>query len=145
MEEVLEFRQRRMAELQSLRAAMDEFCLQVLNSPDRLRTEADVVSRVDRALADIEKVMNESRLARIYSSLKTNLSSPTFMRDAVVGAGFGLLTGGGSIPLVLLNSALGTAVCSLAASVESSLKPIEIPDELTAYSYLYHVQSELGP
>ena len=146
MEEILEFRQQRIAELQSLRAAMDEFHLQILETPDVLQAEADVVCRIDRALADIEQVMGENRIERIYATARANLSSPApLVRDAAISAGIGWLIGGGSIPLALLSSAAGTVGSTLTASVVSAIKPVEIPDELSAYSYLYHVQSELGP
>jgi hypothetical protein len=74
LEDVLNFRSRRIDEIAVLRTAIDEFYQNWVNSEDKAHALSQAISRIDIAAADMVRVAKESSLPFSMSTLKLNFS-----------------------------------------------------------------------
>lgn len=139
-DDVLEFKRRRDDELKSFRSAMDDLYQEVIAAADIPRAKLQAITRLERAVQELNDVFGESFSKRFLSSLKVELNVPNI---AVLAAGGAAAASTFGIPL-----AIGASAGAIAAVVKFDLSHIRkgerIPDQLKDYAYLHHVERELG-
>lgn len=140
MDQVLEFRMRRWDELVAYRAVIGQLYQSVLSSPDRPHATELAVAEVQRRALDLNTVMRESRLRRLWSSVTVDLTLGDFVTGGVTA--FAATTVG--LP----------AIAGLAAPLASKVKlkdiaeavrPKNIPSDLKDYAYVYHAANTFPP
>ena len=105
-DDVLEFKKKRFDELLALRHHMDDLCLTVTRLGANSLAGSSSLERFDKALADHIKVMEESNLHKVYSSLRQNISWP----DIVAGGTMELMLGHALDAKGLIPGAISLAV-----------------------------------
>jgi len=137
--DVLEFKERRNAELIAFRSAMDELYFSIVNSRDIPRAKDAAILKLERTLADLQVVTNEGWVSRIARSMKIELNIPEVAGTALAGAAFALTLG--ALPTV------GAAVGALAAALKidiTELRAPRLPEDLRDFAYVFHAQTDLG-
>jgi hypothetical protein len=138
-EDILQFKEKRHAELLCFRSVMDDLYQEVARAADIPRAKLQAVSQVEKAMQELHAVFGESFARRLISSLKVELNIPNI---AVVAAGGAAAATTFGFPL-----ALGAAVGAVAAAVKFEFKVIRkaenIPDQLKDYAYLHHIEKDL--
>jgi hypothetical protein len=138
-QDILEFRTRYSAELQSLRKAMDEFYEHIIQSPDPSRARARVIADLVKATDDVEKALDGVSLHRRRADLVVEIKPTDALEQAIRGAGFAKYFG---IPI-----SLGAAVGAVLSTI--GFKPTDVPTPARVrtgpFAYLYHAKRELGP
>lgn len=137
--DILEFKARRAAELEALRADLDALYLSIVASSDLPRATGAAVARVERALVAIHKVSDESWASRLRSTIKVDLSVSSVAVGAIGGAAVA-----SSIALPL---ALGAGVGAVAAALKFELKQesiaAKLPQGVASLAYACEVEREL--
>lgn len=125
--DVLEYKERRSAELQALRQTLDELYLEVVNSNDIPRAKVAAVAKLERAIQDLDKSTKESWGQRLLASRKVCL-------DVNAGSiGQGIATGG-LVGAAFSNPLIGI-VAGIGQTIISSIKfEVTINDQLKAAS-----------
>jgi hypothetical protein len=115
IEDVLEFKERRRAELLRLQAAMDDiyFRLSEHDTRDVPRARLRELDLLDAALRDLHSAFADSFARRLLSSMKIELSVPSIAATALAGAVVGSTF---ALPL-----AAGAAFGAIAAAVKFEL------------------------
>ncbi len=75
LEDILEFKQNRRDQLLQFRSAMDEFYLNIISSPDQYRAIRMCTDKLDLALIDLSKCLNESGMQTFFTTLKLYLNN----------------------------------------------------------------------
>ena len=139
LEEVLEFKQRRAAELLQFRAAMDALYQETAGAADIPRAKLQAQDNVQRALQDLNDVFGESFGRRLLASLKAELNIPNIAGMALGG---GVAASSYDLPI-----AVGAAAGAIAGAIKFDMAHIRrgsrIPERLRAYAYLHHIEREL--
>jgi hypothetical protein len=139
-DDILEFKRRRDDELKSFRSVMDDLYQQVIAAADIPRAKLQAITRLEKAVQELNNVFGESFSNRFLSSLKVELNIPNIAAFAAGGAVAASTFG---IPL-----AIGASVGAIAAAVRFDLsyirKGARIPEQLKDYAYLHHIERELG-
>ena len=138
MEQVLEFKRKRLAELLRFRHAMDGIYLSILSSGDIPKATTFAIDELTKALIDINKVMKESFLSRVLSSIETMIDSNRIFDGINKGREIGNI-----FQLPEVGAAIGGVLSLIKINPSSFLKPRQISDNLKDYVYLYHIQEEL--
>lgn len=140
LEEILEFKQRRNDELKEFRYLMDSLYEEILKAQDTERAIEKNIDLIQRKVIDIHRVMEESRIKRIFGSVKVNLSLSDAIKQGLIWG-----TGGAifSFP-VELGALLGTTASFIKVDTEVALQPKILPPELKDYAYLYYTQKEFA-
>lgn len=140
LEDILNFKERRYDELQEFRIVMDEMYTSIMDSPDKDLSKDTTVIKLQNKINELNKVMDESKIKRILSTVKVELDF------SGLGTILGTIAGhtvNSSITSTILGAVGGAAISSIKVSSEVSLKPKEIPVGLKDYAYLYYQHKEL--
>lgn len=140
LEDILNFKERRRDELEEFRCLMDEMYVSIMNSPDKDLSKDSAVYKLQNKIAELNKVMNESKIEKFLSSVKIQLDY------SGIGAMIGAFAGhslNNSIASTIVGVIGGTAISSIKVGSEISLKPKKIPQGLKDYAYLYYQSKEL--
>jgi hypothetical protein len=138
LQEVLEFKARRSAELKELNRVIDHLSVK-LSGVDRLEDAVRVGrEEVQVALNDLDRVFSEKWTSRLLSSLRMNAGS--IMTGATVAGGSALLDLG--LTAVATGAAGGLVKPAIQAAVSSFIGR-KIPDRAAPYVYAYQVGREL--
>lgn len=146
IDRVLEFRRRREAELLQFRNAIDELYLEAVSSGDVHRARELALRKLRRSINDLDRVMSEPGWKRVISSMKASFS----VTDGIA-AGWGMTAAISEMASVgndlLFNVGLITALGSAVKISVVSLPKFRatIPEQLTPFAYVHHVEKELGP
>lgn len=138
-EDVLNFKQRRSAELDALRLFLDELGLQASQGIGGL-AETVAYQKFDVALADYNKAIGEQNFAKRLRNVTTNFQ----MGDAIVGAGIGAiknLTSELTATSAIAGGAWGVA-SSLAMAITRGLRSNNMAGK--PFEYIFHANKELG-
>lgn len=131
--DILEFKEKRRDELSAFRFHMDDINEKILNSKDVPRGKNTQVARLELAIKNIDKTLNESGIKRVTTHLK-NVINADF--SGIAGAGLGsagLSTVVGMTPLVA-----GVAGAGLVLGIKSLIMPSnQCPSE---YSYINSIR-----
>lgn len=114
LQEVLEFKQRRADELAALRQTLDELYLEVVSAADIPRAKIAAISRLERAIADLDRVAAVSWVDRLFASRKVSLD----VNAASVGQG---VVTAGTVGVAFSNPVVGLAA-GMAHTVLASVK-----------------------
>jgi hypothetical protein len=143
LDDVLKFRERRLAERLAFREAMDGPYSKIINDRDIPRAKVAAVDSLERRLQELDRVVAETWSSRLLTNAKTLLSveSPTI--DSVAKAiptGVGLVA---SLDLDLIVGALITAATACLKFNVQKLRAPRLPESLKDFAYIYHLQREL--
>lgn len=138
-QDVLEFKQRRAAELLQFRAAMDALYQETIGAADIPRAKLQAQAYLERAVQDLNDAFGESFARRLLASFKVELNVPN-----IAGLAF---AGGAAASSFGLSVGVGAAAGAIAAAVKFNLahirKGANIPERLRDYAYLHHIEREL--
>jgi hypothetical protein len=138
IQDVLNFKQRRFSELLELRNAMDEFYQQIVNSGDVPHAKNLIIDRIEKAISDVWKPMNESFASHLLSSLKVEINASTLTQGVLGG-----LVVGHAIGLAPNIAAFGgVAIASLKFSAGLGRMP-KTKDLRNDFAYVHAVLKEL--
>jgi hypothetical protein len=136
LEEILEFKSRRDAELAQFRAAMDALYQETARAADIPRAKLQAQDQLQKAIQDLNNAFGESFSRRLLASLKVELNVPNIAAGAAASVAFGF-------PIEM-----GAAVGAVAGAVKFDMahirKGANIPASLRDYAYLHHIERELG-
>ena len=139
MDKVLEFKLRRRTALLEFRGAMDDLYLDVVNSGDFMTAQNRAVEKLKQAILGVHRVMKESKLKRLLSTMKVELNAG----DVVAGYATGTALAQTGLPeLASLSAGLAGAMIKLGVRVVPQIR--NIPQNLQAYAVLHHVEKELS-
>lgn len=137
-EMILDFKQKRHAELLNFRSVMDELYQEVAKAADIPRAKLHAITQLE-AVQDLHAVFGESFTQRLISSLRVELNLPNI---AMVATGGAVAATSFGLPL-----SIGAAVGAIAAAVKFDFRVIRksgyIPDQLRDYAYLHYIEKEL--
>lgn len=140
IEDILKFKQRRKDELLRFRVALGTLYEEIINTSDIHHSNLQSTDEIALALNDLHKVMGESFLKKIVSSLKVELN----ILDVLTGVGTAI----GLSQIYNLPPALTIIVGGLVPALKITLgniaKPKGIPEKLRDYSYLYYIETDLN-
>ncbi len=144
IEAILEFKQKRHAELLHLRHALDKLELGVANAVDKALALRVASGELEVALLDLHKTLDEARMKKILPTVTASISIDdvgSTARNTIVGALAAQSMG--------LNALVGAVVGAVISAIKLSItlnsrKPKDIPSDWKDYAYLYHVEKELG-
>lgn len=123
-QDILEFKRRRADELAELHSSLDELYFEILDSPDQDLMAKAVVSRLLKAIQNINNVSNEKfEVTKKYDlSAELNLSG----NDVITGAGAGALvdfySNGLTIPIATIAGAI-ISLIKISAKVNVTFEP----------------------
>lgn len=138
LSEVLEFKQRRVAELGALRANLDDLYLEISRAGDIPRAKTAALDRLGQTVADLNSVANEAWPSRVMSSVKVELNIPDIVAKASAGLVIALSVG---VPGAV-GAAIGAAAASIKISINEMLAP-RLPNGLRDFAYVYCQLNEL--
>jgi hypothetical protein len=118
LNDILEFKAKRHDELVAFRTYLDEIYQQIIGAKDIPRAKVAALQRLELALKDIDKTLNESGIQRIASSIKTVINEDF---TGVLGAGLG---GAGLSSVIGMAPLISGLAC---AGLVLSIKPLIMP------------------
>ncbi len=130
--DILEFRERRGAERLALRAALDDLYSQIQNDRDIPRAKTAALDRIERSLLELDRVVGETCMRRLYTSAKVELNVRDLAVGAAVGAEFATRLG---LPLAI-GAVAGSAIASIKVGVRMLWTP-RVPESLADFAYVY--------
>ncbi|MDO6591729.1 hypothetical protein DS901_13375 [Loktanella sp. D2R18] len=145
LQDLLEFRQRRKEEIDSLRFEIDGLFSRVVNSQDTDFEFRRAVSEIDQKCADVVKVGRESKISFSLSDVSYNFSFEFNSANLLMTSGLGALIGTNfEMPVVGAAIGAGTSVfkfgLSLGGGVRRATSSIE--HALTPYRVVSRIVNE---
>lgn len=138
--DVLEFKQRRADELNSLHLKLEHAYLEALKSPDQDLAGKLAIRELQEAIRDLQTVTSEKwqRTSKFDFSMELNLDGSRIAHGVAAGAAFDFFSTGLTIPV---GSIIGgvASVFKLKANHSSTFIPAAKLDKL---AYLSHAQTE---
>ena len=138
-DDILKFKDRRSAELQAFRVAMDDLYGSITSNCDIPRSKVVAITKLEHALKNLHKVAAESWSQRLLSSLKVEVSLPRLASGAALGA---TIASSVSLP-VNWGAAIGAAAASLKFDIKQNGISVGAPVGRGDYAYVYRVEQEL--
>ncbi len=133
-DEILEFKNKRSDELSAFRCYIDEIIENIIASKDIPRAKNVQVARLELAIKDIDRVLNESTFKRTTGNLKSVINSDF---SGIVGAGLGAAGIASLIPMPPLIA--GVATAGLVITAKTLMMPAtQCPTDL---NYIQSVKS----
>lgn len=136
IEDVLQFKERRNAELLAFRKAMDDLYLEIVDSHDLRRATERAVQKIEDSLVALNKVMLERKWKRFFPDVKVNLDLTDLVTKVTLGT-----TVGANFGLPAIGAAFGIVGSVISVKVDLSLKPASIPSDLRPFAYLHWAKS----
>lgn len=123
-QDILEFKRRRADELAELHSSLDELYFEILDSPDQDLMAKAVVSRLQKAIQNIDNVSNEKfEVTKKYDlSAELNLSGNDVIKGAGAGALFDFYSNGLTIPIATIAGAI-IPLIKISAKVNVTFEP----------------------
>lgn len=137
LDDILLFKDKREDELLEFRNLMDNFYLELLKSGDSERAMTVYIDRIQRKVAEIDRVMNESMFNRVRGNVKVSFDFKDAMQNTFIG-----LAGGHEIGFPSTAAFAGFASSFININAEMLLKPKNLSSDLKAYAYLYYASDE---
>lgn len=133
-DEILEFKNKRSDELSAFRCYIDEIIENIIASKDIPRAKNVQIARLELAIKDIDRVLNESTFKRTTGNLKSVINSDF---SGIVGAGLGAAGIASLIPMSPLIA--GVATAGLVVTAKTLMMPTtQCPTDL---NYIQSVKS----
>lgn len=142
LEKILEFKQKNADELSRFRTALDKICLEIGENGNVEMAKDIAIRELKQNLSDIDKLLNERGIKRVFRSLKTDIMVSEVIKNTLLGGAAGSLIGGP------INLAIGAAVAGLATVFDvklslNSVWPKKLPPHLRDYQYIYESKKKL--
>lgn len=137
LNDILEFKSRRNDELIALRIHLDEMYQSIISSADIPRAKNSIILKLEVALAEVDRVLSESGIAKTISSLRGYIASE-FVN--VAGTGLGAA---GIAPYINISPLTAGAV---GAGIAFVVKPVLAPKVSHAnhpFTYVSSIRKEL--
>lgn len=137
--EVLEFKMRRSAELEALHASLDDIYFDVLNSPDQDLSRKKAFSNLQREIENLNRVANEKyKVTRKFDlTAELNFDGEAASKAAAAGAVFDMVSGF-TLPIATVVS----TIASLLKVKSTATKTLTNAGERAKFSYLSHASKE---
>lgn len=138
IEDVLEFKQKRKDELESLRYAMDALYLEVIESADVPRKSSLIIKRISDSIGNLHRLHQESWGQRLLLTLTVELNLSNVVSGSIMGAA--------AASALRFPMEIGAGIGASASTIKFTLPIREkvIVDPLARdLSYTYRVESEL--
>lgn len=137
LNEILEFKARRRDELVALRIYLDEMYQSVISSADIPRARTSAISKLETALAEVDRALGESGMSKTFSSLRGYIAGE-FVN--VAGTGLGAA---GIAPFIQMSPLITGAIgAGIAFAVKPVLSP-KVRKEAHPLTYVSSVRKEL--
>lgn len=136
MEDIFEFKEARRPELLKFRNAMDNLYLDISSNADLNRALIRAKEEVISSVLTINRLMQESRMKRVLSSLRVRLNDNLInetIQSSFASAGMAALLGG---PLAL-GAAIGAALPTVTFALVAAFQEVNIPDSCNDFLYAY--------
>jgi hypothetical protein len=138
---ILELKNKRKDEFRALRIAVDELYDDVLKSAQMPRAKNAAVNRLQGAITDIRKCVDQSWLDRVKTSVKFDFNLPTLLAQGFAG--------GVATSVVFPGyEAVGVAAGAVAQCIKFEAKlgsaPAALSGDLKSFAYLYYADKTLG-
>lgn len=142
LQDVVEFKIRRNAELLSLRDSMDSIVDQIMSSQDIPKRKNKALNKLHRDLNDFNRVMKETKFQRVKRSLTSVATDPWF---GVAGAGALVkdYLPENYQPYVQGLNVAALGACALKFAYQELSVGKSIPDEFRHFAYLSAMRNEL--
>lgn len=118
LNEILEFKAKRKDELTSFRIYIDELYQSIINAGDIPRAKNTAILKIEKALSDVDRTLDESAVKRTITSLKGYIAGDF---TGVAGIGIGMAGLSSMIGLTPLNA--GMMGVGIAFAVKAVLSP----------------------
>lgn len=137
LNEILEFKERRSEELIRFRHVLDQLYISILKSPDQDRELRIASEKIDLAVSDLYKCLNESNIKIFFDTLSLYINiSDSKLFSTLIGLVGAQATG---FPLTL-GAAAGLSVNTMLTFTTRCInKPTMIPNDIKDFMYVYEV------
>ena len=138
MDEIFQFKETRSPELLKFRDAMDKLYLDISKSVDLDRAFIRAKEEVIKSILTINRLMQESRMQRVLSSVKVRLNETLLYESigsAIASAGMADLL---DHPLAL-GAAIGAVLPTIVFALVEAFKDVKIPASSRDFMYAYDV------
>ena len=115
LEEILNFKEKRKEELLNFRSQIDKMLLTMSNSESLDFSKVTQVDSLDKSMADIAKVMKESKFKKIFTDLSANIKM-TNISPAVIATGTSMMS---ELPMM---ASLGAGAALLGVSISAGMR-----------------------
>lgn len=138
--DIIDFKERRRDELNTLHASIDELYLDVLRSPDQDLASRKAFAELNKSLGDLSQVTSEKwkRTSQFDFSVNFNLEGGKFASALAAGAAFDFFNNGFSLPIGTIVAPV-VSLLSVKAGYSTSIKATERENK---FSYLASAHSE---
>ncbi|KHM51118.1 hypothetical protein PL71_00560 [Pseudoalteromonas distincta] len=110
--EILEFKEKRGAELEALHSTLDELYKEILTSPDPSLEAKSIFSRLNKEIEALERVSGEKykKTSKFDLSVELNLNGKDIAMAGASGAAIDFLSNGFTMPIATTLAAIGACV-----------------------------------
>jgi hypothetical protein len=137
LNELLEFRRNRRAELLSLRAAMDSLYIEILDAPDRPLAEVSRLAELDKALNDLTAVSKSAPFRTQAASLEATFNAQT------IGVGVAVSATAATAGMEPVAIALAGVATTILASVKATFGIKYALQSKSAFQYAISMRDDL--
>lgn len=140
-DDILDFKDKRRDELIEFRRAMDVMYDEILSSECPDLKESRCIEELQNKIIDINRVMSESRIKKVLSSVNVELNVSDLAQAALNAfTGYNL---GEKVGFPEVGAAVGLVASAINITYNTSLKAKGVPDNLKDYAYLFYAKKEL--
>jgi len=138
--DILEFKERRIDELNQLHQSIDELYFEILSSPDPSLKTKNTVNQFNQSIIDVNKVTNEKwkNIRKFDISAELNLSGKDVASGTAAGAAFDFFTSLYTLPI---GSVVGAVASTIKVQAKST-KSFEPSKDKQVLSYLAKAHEE---
>lgn len=138
LDEILEFKEKRKAELLKFRHAIDVLYSKMLNSPDQARELRKASEEIELAIIDLNKSLKDRNIKTFFTSLNLYLN----VKDSKIFSTLLSIYGASSLGFPLeIGETIGLGINTILTFATRCIdKPVSVPKELKDFMYLYEVQ-----
>jgi hypothetical protein len=140
-EQILKLRVRRRPELLAFRAALDDLYLAIEKSDQKELALIRAKEKIEASLLALERVLDESKLRRVATTVKAYLSLKEIDATSVLMPAAGAMVSGGTGSSPAWGALAGLGANAALKFASEFRKPRDLPVELRDYAYLYYVSS----
>lgn len=140
-DDILKFKEERKDELIEFRRVMDNLYERILNSEFQELERKRCIEEIQNKVIDINRVMMESKIKRILSSMNVEIN----ISDLIQGA-TNAVTGymlGEQVGFPEIGALIGLVPSMINITYNTSSKAKGIPDNLKDYAYLFYAKKEI--
>jgi hypothetical protein len=138
IQDILEFKERRAAELLDLRQSLDDLYQQIIAAADVPRAKDTAIIRLETAIQSLQRVASESWARTLLRSLKIELKIPELVTVSAAAA-----AAASTFSISPWIAGTIAAASSLVKFEKTAIRGGKLPEGLKEYAYLFHLPREL--